>query len=121
MEMPLPEIIDRFTICRLKSERIGEKHLEKEYNTYLDEVNKFRKNGLIKEEWIEELYKLNGEIWDLESDIRKGKEGELGLDEVGRRAIKIRDLNKLRVGIKNKIVEETGKGFKDVKMNHASQ
>lgn len=119
--MPLPEIIDRFTICKLKLERIGEKHLENEYNVYLEEINKFKKKGLIMEGWIKELYDLNGKIWDLENDIRKGKEGELGLEEVGRRAIKIRELNKLRVSVKNRIVEGTGLGFKDIKMNHASQ
>ena len=57
----------------------------------------------------------------MESDIRKGKEGELGLEEVGRRAILIRNLNRERVALKNKIIEETGIGFKDVKVNHASE
>jgi len=57
----------------------------------------------------------------LESDIRGGKENLLGLEEVGRRAIMIRDLNKKRVALRNKIIEETGIGFKDVKVNHASE
>ncbi len=121
MEMPLPEVIDRFTICKLKLERIKEEHLRKEYDTFLGEIDGLREKGLINEEWIDRLYDLNGKIWDLESDIRKGKDDELGLEEVGRRAIKIRELNKLRITMKNKIVESTGLGFKDVKMNHASQ
>jgi len=70
---------------------------------------------------LERLYDINGKIWDLESDIRKGKEGELGLEEVGRRAIMIRELNKKRISVKNQITEETNMGFKDVKMNHASE
>lgn len=121
MEMPLPEILDRMSILKLKIERIGEPHLKKEMDAYEQALGEFEAKGvMIKEEWISELYKINSEIWDLEADIRKGKEGELGLEEVGRRAIMIRDKNKLRVGIKNKIVEETGIGFKDVKMAHAS-
>jgi len=122
MEMPLPEILDRLSILKLKIERIGEPHLQKELEEYEKALVEFKIKGMfIDENWIKDLYKLNGEIWDLESDIRKGKEGELGLEEVGRRAILIRGINNKRVAIKNKIVEETGHGFKDVKMNHASE
>jgi hypothetical protein len=122
MEMPLAEILDRMSIVKLKIERIGEPHLIKEYEEYEKAVQEFKDKGIIvKDEWLNELYKTNGIMWDLESDIRKGKENELGLEEVGRRAIAIRDLNKQRIAIKNRVVEETGLGFKDVKMNHASQ
>ena len=37
-----------------------------------------------------------------------------------RRAIRIRELNKIRVGYKNDMVKEYGEGFEDIKMNHAS-
>jgi len=122
MEMPLPEVLDRLSILKLKIERIGEPHLKDELNAYQEAINEFRnKKTLIRDEWLNKLYIINGKIWDLESDIRKGREGELGLEEVGRRAIAIRELNKQRVLIKNQIVQETGIGFKDVKMNHASQ
>lgn len=122
MEMPLPEILDRLSIIQLKIERIGEPHLIKEKDEYEKAVKEFEKRGVrIKKEWLKDLYEINGKIWDFESDIRKGKEKELGLEEVGRRAILIREWNKKRVAIKNKIVEATNSGFKDVKMNHASQ
>jgi len=122
MEMPLPEILDRMSILKLKIERIGETHLKMEMQEYEKALKDFEKRGVrINSEWIKELYEVNGQIWDLESDIRKGKEKELGLEEVGRRAIAIRELNKKRISIKNKIVEETGIGFRDVKMNHASE
>ena len=122
MEIPLSEVLDRMSILKLKIERIGEPHLIEEMETYEKALKEFELKGvIIKQEWIDELYNINSQIWDLESDIRKGKEGELGLEEVGRRAIMIRDKNKLRVGMKNKIVEETGLGFKDVKVNHGSE
>lgn len=122
MEMPLSEILDRLSIIKLKIERIGEPHLKLEEKAYEEAVEEFKSKGLkINDDWLKQLKEVNGKIWDLESDIRKGKEGQLGLEEVGRRAIAIRELNKIRVGIKNKVVEETGKGFRDVKMNHASQ
>lgn len=122
MERPLPEIIDRMSILKLKIERIGELHLNHELKEYEKALFDFQRRGIrIDPSWSEELYEINGTIWDLESDIRRGKEKELGLEEVGRRAIAIRELNKKRVSVKNKIVEETGIGFKDVKMNHASE
>ncbi|MAG26917.1 hypothetical protein CMI47_15365 [Candidatus Pacearchaeota archaeon] len=120
--MPLPEILDRMSIVKLKIERIGEPHLKEEYAEYEKALESFKSKGIeIKQEWLDDLHKFNGEIWDLESDIRKGREGLLGLEEVGRRAIKIREANKKRVAIKNEIVEATGLGFKDVKMNHAAE
>lgn len=122
MEMPLSEILDRMSIVKLKIERIGEPHLKKEYEEYEKALDEFRKKGVkIDESWIKRLHELNGKIWDLESDIRKGKEGKLGLEEVGRRAIMIREINKQRISMKNEIVERTGIGFKDVKINHASE
>ena len=128
MEMPLAEIFDRISILKLKIERVNEPHLKNELEYAMHHLNlrieQLKKIGTyfdLKEEWINKLHEVNGKIWDLESDIRKGKEGELGLEEVGRRAIEIRNLNKIRISIKNEITEITGSGFKDVKVNHASQ
>ncbi len=122
MEMPVSEILDRFSIIKLKIERIGEPHLQREKIALEKAIKEFKEKGIeIKQKWIDELYKINKKIWDLESDIRKGKEKELGLEEVGKRAIAIRENNKKRVALKNEIAEQTGSGFKDVKMNHASE
>jgi hypothetical protein len=44
----------------------------------------------------------------------------LGLEEVGRRAIAIRDYNAERIRIKNEIQERFGEGFTEFKANHAS-
>ena len=58
-------------------------------------------------------------MWDAEHAIRKGQDENLGLEEIGKRAIKIRDLNRVRMKVKNDIIELTGDGFKDCKMNYA--
>ncbi|VVB80136.1 Uncharacterised protein [uncultured archaeon] len=122
MEMPLPEILDRMSILKLKIERIGEPHLKLEMSEYEKALEEFESKGVkIDPAWIKTLHEINGKIWDLESDVRRGKENELGLEEVGRRAIAIRELNKKRISVKNQVVEETGLGFRDVKMNHASE
>lgn len=119
--MPLPEVLDRFVIVRLKMERIKTENKKSEYEYYKKAIEDYKKRGfIVKQEWIDKLYEANAKIWDLEYDLRKGKDEELGLEEVGRRAIKIRETNKIRITIKNEIAEITGSGFKDVKMNHLS-
>lgn len=115
MKMPISEIADRYSIAMLKKARAGADN-DIELKTLKEEVNQYQ--GAL--EYVEKLLDVNAKIWDLESDIRKGKEGELGLEEVGRRAIAIRELNKIRVSYKNEMVKKYEEGFEDIKMNHAS-
>lgn len=120
MKMPISEILDRYSIAILKKERANADN-DTEISDLLVEIEDYReKDSEFINHKINQLIDINGMIWDLESDIRKGKEGELGLEEVGRRAIKIREFNKIRVGYKNDVVEVFGEGYKDIKMNHAS-
>ena len=120
MKMPIGEILDRYSIAVLKKERANADN-EIELNDLSREIEVYKqKDSEFINHKINQLIEINGMIWDLESDIRKGKEGELGLEEVGRRAIKIREFNKIRVGYKNDVVEVFGEGYKDIKMNHAS-
>ena len=97
MKMPISEIADRYSIALLKKERADAQN-QKEINDLSAELLNYPDISI----YIEKLVEINGKIWDLESDIRKGKEEELGLEEVGRRAIMIRGFNKIRVGYKNK-------------------
>ena len=115
MNIAIGDIIDRYSICLLKKERLKIDNT-KEINALEEEIKKYEDSDT----FIDELYKVNGLIWDLESDIRKGNEDILGLEEVGRRAIKIREYNSVRVGIKNKINSIFKEGFVEVKMNHGS-
>lgn len=115
MEISKGDLVDRFSIVKLKSERT-DVDCSAEFTALVIEINKTE--GLMQ--YVEELYTVNGMIWDLESDIRRGKEGELGLEEVGRRAIAIRELNSKRVASKNKINTFYNSGFIETKINHAS-
>jgi len=122
MEYPLPEILDRRSIILLKIERIPaeaesfKKELAEydralmDYNIPVEKLN----------DWAARLYEVNGMIWDLESKIRAGQLRNISLDQVGATAIKIRETNGLRIQIKSEIVAETGHGFQDTKINHAS-
>ena len=115
--MPLSEILDRYTITKLKSERTNE-DVSDELRTYKKEVDNpdyvERSNQIIS--FIDRLYEINGELWDTEGDIRKGV--EMPLEEIGRLALKVRDLNCIRNGIKAEIVDTFAEGFKEIKINY---
>lgn len=121
MKMPISEIVDRYAIAILKRDRANAEN-EKEIKDLLFEIEIYKNiDREFIEKLIQDLIEINGKIWDLESDIRKGKEGEMGLEEVGRRAIQIREYNKVRVSYKNKTVSKFGEGYTDIKMNHVSE
>ena len=133
MRYPLDELLDKKSIIQLKIERIEDnsdrERLKKEFSEYILAIEKYIQEGICSLEqsqgWYKELYEANGKTWDLESKIRKGQLGNLEdiniLAEIGRTAVKIRESNGVRVGIKSKIVEAIGLGYKDIKINHASE
>ena len=111
MKMPLSEIIDRYTITLLKSERTDE-DVSEELAAYKKELP----DTDIAQTFVDDMYEINGKIWETEGDIRKGV--DMPLDEVGRLAIRVRELNQLRNGIKGEIVDEFAEGFKEIKVNY---
>ena len=114
MKMPASEVADRFTILLLK---VGHGV------AVADELMLFAaacdEEGLTAEV-LADLFLRNAAIWQLEAQVRQGKEGELGLEEVGRRALAIRNINAERIAVKNRIAEVT-QGFREVKIAHASE
>jgi len=122
MERDCGDIIDRGAIAQLKHERIGNDENNKEYKAFKQEIDlvisKYPDIPISK--FFNLLIKINAMIWDLESDLRKGKlDG--ALSEVGRRAIEIRKHNNLRVQVKNIVNELTKTGFIDIKSDHLSE
>ena len=110
--MPISEIIDRYTITKLKSERTNE-NVSEELRIYENELQEYKINI---DTYISRMYDINGKIWDTESDIRKGI--KLPLEEIGRLALQVRDLNCERNSIKAEIVDEFSEGFKEIKINY---
>ena len=117
MKMPLSEILDRYTITKLKSERT-EENVSDELKTYKIEIDSpdyvERSNQIAS--FIDRLYEINGQLWDTEGDIRKGV--EMPLEEIGRLALKVRDLNCTRNEIKAEVVDTFSEGFKEIKINY---
>ncbi len=126
--MPIGEIFDRYTIVELKKQRLSNSNgLSRQFEIYKSEVDKLI-NGLdlprqeIARNYIQLLIQINASIWDLEHDIRAGLEGTMPLEEVGRRAIKIRDFNGKRMRTKNLIYDLFNQQeFKDIKIDHISE
>ena len=117
MKMPLSEILDRYTITKLKSERTNESVGDelRAYKREIDQPNYVEKSQQI-ESFIDRLYAISGELWDTEGDIRKGI--DMPLEEIGRLALKVRDLNCKRNEIKAEIVDTFSEGFKEIKINY---
>jgi len=116
MKMPISEILDRLSITILKQLRTDH-DMMKEILTYMNVVKDYKDCS----HFLIRLITVNNEMWDLEAALRLAQEDELGLEEVGRRSLLIRDMNKKRVSIKNEIVEHYVEGFKDIKVNHVSE
>ena len=122
VHMPMSELCDRYTIARLKQQRLSDDQanqfdLRAQVDYYKQGINDsdFHLGDLIVK-----LEKINGKIWDAEHNIRKGLDDEVPLEEIGRRALVIRDINMQRIAVKNEIAEYVGQAeFTDVKMNYA--
>jgi hypothetical protein len=120
--MPICELCDRLTIALLKAERLSDDEIDKDgltkqidyYTEGIDQTNPEL------QALINQLLDANKKMWDAEHAIRKGLDDDLGLEEIGRRAINIRDYNRERVAIKNDIADVSQPEFKDCKMNHVS-
>jgi len=129
MRYPLDELLDKRSIIQLKIERIDDyedrKRLLKEFSDYTLAISEYVYERICTIEqvndWHAKLYEANGNVWDLEVNIRKGQIGDMNLEEVGKTAIKIREANGARVRIKSDIVKKVGIGYEDIKINHASQ
>jgi len=119
MKMPISEILDRYTITKLKSERTNE-DVSEELRIYKEEIDNPKYDDKSKEiqSFIDRLYEVNGQMWDTESGIRSGVADTLPLEEIGKLALKCRDINRVRNGIKGEIVDTFSEGFKEIKVNY---
>jgi hypothetical protein len=118
MQVPPADLADRLTILLLKVAHGLD--MCAELDAYRHE---FRAYWAIPgvDDVVMDLFLANAAIWQLEWQVRQGREGELGLEEVGRRALAIRDHNAERIRLKNRIADLTGSPFREWKTAHASE
>lgn len=123
------DLLDRYTIAKLKNERIGNEQTKKEYNAFCNELTIEDHNSPL----CKMLYSINANIWKLEASLKGNKEelknphylmdplNSLALRNIGITTILIRDWNNLRVQLKNYINLISNDGFQDIKQNHLSE
>ncbi len=122
MEISPAEIIDRMSIVKLKIKRIGVPELQIEFDALQNALEEFRGRGVeIKDSWIDELYEINREEWDLLDKMNEEKKSGGDFEKIGRLYIETEGVNKKRAETKNRIIEETKVGFKEIKKNHPSE
>ena len=125
MKMPISEIIDRYTITKLKTERTDE-DVSDELTSYRTEIDRY---NIDVEKYIDRMYEINGTLWNYETQMRKlmdSRNGtgpivdanDLPLVEIGKLALLVRDINGTRNGVKSEIVEKFSEGFKGIKINY---
>jgi len=116
------DILDRGAIAKLKYERIRGSENDREWDDFRLEIENLMiaNNTLPIKDIFKLLYDVNALIWEKEADMRQGKLDGV-LYEVGIRAIEIRKLNNLRVGIKNLANKLTNSGYQEKKKDHLSE
>lgn len=115
---PVIELIDRLAIADVKFKRTQGAN-EEELSWYMNEALRIDISAIVDE--YEELKRIHNEIWELEAELKTGREAELSLEEIGRRAIAIRDHNNKRVALKNVIAEKLGCSVREIKQDHLSE
>lgn len=122
--LPHLELIDRLCIARVKHQRTNGTNqteldwYEEQYQHLVTELDQDRLTQLQYN--INNIIQIHNQIWDLEWQLKTGVENLLSLEEIGRRAISIRDWNNKRVSFKNAISELFNSSFKEIKMDHLS-
>ena len=127
MSLPLPYIVDRYTITKLKADRFSKEQkareplLEQELETYEFAIARIRKDFPQVDQWIKQLYAVNNAMWDCEWEIRAHDDSGAPLEKIGKVALRMRTENGKRAKVRNVIVHETGHGFFDHKVGHSSE
>ncbi len=117
------QFFDRLTIVCRKAGKLPKEEDRKVYLHKYEDMIGVLPNGMDTtiSLLVAQLMMVNTDIWNLEAELRQGKEGKLGEAEVGRRAIYIREHNANRIALVNSINKLYGITEKEVKTDHASQ
>lgn len=117
--MPIAEVCDRWTIAKLKQQYAAgdPAELERQVQYYAVGIDW---NDVLLTRLTADLYATNDCQWQAEDAIRKG-ELDNNLLEVGRQALIVRNMNRIRVQIKNQINEHVRQSFHEIKKDYAGR
>ena len=114
--IPVLELIDRLCIARVKHARTnGANQVERDW--YEDKLAQLPQSAEL-DEAIQAMTDIHHAIWDLEWQLKSGVEQMLSLQEIGRRAIAIRDFNNKRIAYKNSVANILGHPVTEIKQDH---
>jgi hypothetical protein len=117
MKFPVIEIVDRYTIAVVKHKKTNGANQE-ELDFYLEQMKEANINPSdIK---VIELIEHHSYVWSLEDDFKKAKIDSLPLEEIGRRALYIRDIGYRRVDLKNALAEMVNDPVREIKKDHVT-
>jgi hypothetical protein len=116
--LPVLELIDRLCIARVKYQRTNGAN-QVELDWYEDKYRQLPQSAELEFN-VEAMTAIHNAIWELEWQLKSGVEEQLPLDEIGRRAIRIRDYNNKRITFKNSIASLLGHPVKEIKHDHLS-
>lgn len=114
---PIIELVDRLAIAEVKFKRTQAN--EEELLWYMHQAMRIDLTQIVDE--YEDLKTIHDQIWELEALLKTGREAELSLEEIGRRAIAIRNHNNKRVALKNTIAEKLNCSVREIKQDHLSE
>jgi hypothetical protein len=117
MKFPIIEIVDRYAISVVKYEKTNGANQE-ELNFYLEQMKEADIN--LSEPKLLELIEHHRYVWSLEDDFKKAKVDNLPLEEIGRRALHIRDIGYRRVDLKNDFAKLLGDPVREIKQDHVT-
>ena len=117
MKFPIIEIVDRYAISVVKHEKTNGANQE-ELDFYLDQITEVDIDPLDPK--LVELIEHHRYVWSLEDDFKKAKIDNLPLEEIGRRALYIRDIGYRRVDLKNDFAELLNDPVREIKKNHVT-
>ena len=114
--LPVLELIDRLCIARVKHARTqGANQVELDW--YEAKLRELPQSAEL-DDAIQAMTDIHHAIWDLEWQLKSGVEQMLSLQEIGRRAIAIRDFNNRRIAYKNSVAGILNHPVREIKQDH---
>ena len=117
--LPVLELVDRLCIARVKFQRTNGSN-QVELDWYEKQFAKLPQSAELDYN-VEAMTAIHNVIWELEWQLKSGVEQQLSLEEIGRRAIRIRDYNNKRISFKNSIARLLNHPVTEFKHDHLSQ
>lgn len=121
--LPVLELIDRLCIARVKHRRTnGANSVERDwYERQYEQLQRLVSSVEELEHNVAAMTAIHEAIWELEWQLKSGVEDQLSLEEIGRRAIRIRDYNNKRISFKNSIAALVNRDpVRELKSDHLS-